>query len=162
MNALGVAIVLGDGVPAKCTRMNDDGALPTCVQGPDGQWHAEYPDSGMPGGGGFALLFVLAVIGGVAATAWKVSTARRMAPGAGMDEGDATAMTLLTDDGLEATYLASSLRGTPTTAPVVSAEPAATAPDAASRLRQLESLRDQGLVTPEEYADRRARILDAL
>jgi hypothetical protein len=34
--------------------------------------------------------------------------------------------------------------------------------DVAARLRQLQQLRDQGLITDEEYRTRRQRIIDAL
>jgi hypothetical protein len=116
------------------------------------------PDPGMPGDGGFAAFFLLAVVVAIGSTVWKVSTARRMARDSGMDEGDATAMTLLTDEGLESTYLASNLRGQMTPPPSTAAEPRSTE----QRLRELESLRSQALITEEEYAERRRAILDAL
>jgi hypothetical protein len=149
-------MVTGEGFPAKCTRMNAEGQLPDCIQHSDGTWEAVYPTAGA-GGGGFAVLFVLVLVLGVAGTVWKVSTARRMARDAGMDTGDATAMTLLTDEGFEATYLASNLRG--------QAAPAPSAPargPAAERLAELQALRDQGLVTDAEHAAARQRILDEL
>lgn len=150
-------MVTGDRFPAKCTRMNADGQLPDCVQHSDGTWEAVYPTAGS-GGGDFVALFLLALVIGVAGTVWKVSTARRMARDAGMDTGDATAMTLLTDDGFEATYLASNLRGQ-------TAGPGPSAPSrgpAAERLAELQALRDQGLVTEAEHAAARQRILDEL
>ncbi|MCW2816665.1 MAG: hypothetical protein JWN84_4120 [Nocardioides sp.] len=160
------AAVAADGdkpppAPRSCFQPNADGDLPTCSW--DGQrWVRTYdngssdPGSGGPGAG-FAVLFVLVLVGGVAFTIWQVSTARRMARDSGMSTGDATAMTLLTDDGFEATYLASNLRGQVT-------PPAATAPAAsvAERLRELASLRDQGLITPEEHDVRRATIIDSV
>lgn len=46
------------------------------------------------------------------------------------------------------------------------APPAAAAPEsqggAADRLRELQRLRDEGLITPEQYEERRARIMDEL
>ena len=79
-------------------------------------------------------LFVLFIVIGIAITIWKVSTARRMARDAGMDDGDATAMALLSDDGFEATYLAANLRPRQ--------------PEGRSdRLHELQSLLDQGLIT---------------
>ena len=78
-----------------------------------------------------------------------------------MDPGDATAMTLLTDDGFEATYLAANLRqpggapGQPDTEGTPGRSPA-------ERLRELDSLRDEGLVTEEEYAAARRAVLDGL
>lgn len=111
--------------------------------------------SGAEMGSGFVALFILVAMIGIAVTIWRVGTARRMARSAGMDVGDATAMTLMTDGGLESTYLASSLRQSPGTS-----APAARTPEV--RLRQLQDLRDQGLVTEEEYAERRRAILDEL
>ena len=106
---------------------------------------------------GFGVLFVLMLLGGGAITLWKISTARQMAQESGLDPDRATAMALLSDDGLDATYLAASLRSSPAAddGPV----PTRTAGD---RLRELESLRDEGLVTAAEYDARRQAILDAL
>ncbi len=78
-----------------------------------------------------------------------------------MSQGDATAMALLTDDGLESTYLASNLRGQ--TVPQAAEPSAAPARASASeRLAELQQLRDQGLVTDDEYAAARQKILDDL
>jgi len=115
-------------------------------------------DPAMAGDGGFAAFFVLAVLVAIGTTLWKVSTARRMARDAGMDEGDATTMALFTDEGLESTYLASNLRGHTAPPPPAAAEPRSTE----QRLRELESLRTQALITEEEYAERRRAILDGL
>jgi hypothetical protein len=112
-------------------------------------------DPGIPGG--FVVLFVVVLLLGIGTTVWKVSTARRMAEQSGMDPDDATAMTLLTDDGFEATYLASNLRPRPAPA----ATPPTTATNAA-RLRELKALLDDGLITQAEYDDRRRAILEGL
>jgi hypothetical protein len=145
--------------PDSCFRTNANGDLPTCSW--DGSsWHRSYETATPTGGGagGFAGLFVLAVLAGIGFTVWKVSTARRMARESGMSEGDATAMALLTDDGFEATYLASNLRPRPDQAPApAAAPPAATA---AARLRALRELLDEGLITQAEYDDRRRAILE--
>ena len=107
---------------------------------------------------GFMALFVLAFIASIGFTIWKVATARRMARDSGMNQGDATAMALLTDDGFESTYLASNLRGQTGPQP-----PAADARGTTSeRLAELQGLRDQGLVTEDEYAAARRKILDDL
>ncbi|GAA2147865.1 hypothetical protein GCM10009844_25580 [Nocardioides koreensis] len=150
----------GDNPPARCLRPNRYGELPTCTW--DGtSWHRSF-GGGMSTGGppaGFVALFVLVLLGGVGVLVWKVSTARRMARESGMSAGDATAMTLLTDDGFGATYLAANLRDRTHAAP---APPPAAGRTVSERLQQLQALRDQGLVTVEEYDARRAAILDSL
>ena len=115
-----------------------------------------FSDSGIPDA--FVVLFVLAFIAAIGTAIWRVSLARQMARDSGMDPGRATAMTLLSDDGLDATYLASNLRG-PADGGAASVPPARTTE---SRLLELQELRDQGLVTYEEYEQRRAAILDSL
>lgn len=108
----------------------------------------------------FAAFFVLALLGGLAATLWRVSLARQVARDAGMDPDRATAMTLLSDDGLDATYLAANLRDRPD-APRAESLPGQVR-GADERLRELARLRDEGLVTQEEYDARRKAILDSL
>ncbi len=153
----GVAEAVGGGdPPQRCLRANRHGELPTCTW--DGTaWHRSYEGGATAGGGGVAVLFVLVVVAGVALTVWKVSTARRMARDSGMSTRDATAMTLLSDDGFEATYLASNLRGRDAAPP-----PASPTTSVAERLRELAALRDQALVSIEEHDARRAAILDTL
>jgi hypothetical protein len=157
----------GGNPPAKCFQTDEFGTPATCTSDGSGGWIVSFEDG--PGFGGadagvpawFGVLFVLVLVAGVAGTIWKVSTARRMARESGMSQGDATAMALLTDDGFEATYLASNLRGQ--TGPPPTARPAASARGTASeRLAELQGLRDQGLVTDEEYAAARQKILDDL
>lgn len=137
-----------------------DPDIPDCPEGDTG-WvegdcaqvvdYGPSMDTGMPPG--FVALVILALLAGLAFTAWKVSTARRMAASSGMDVGDATSMALLTDGGFEATYLASNLRDQQ--APADARPPE-------ERLRKLQELRDQGLITEEEYAARRTAILEEL
>jgi hypothetical protein len=143
-----------DGVPEDCIRWieNPDGTA-TCTE------HSDLMAGDALGGPGdgipalFGLLFVLVVVAGIVGTIWKVSTARRLAEQSGMDPGDATAMSLLTDNGLEATYVASQVRQG------VGKE---AGPSAAERLRDLEELHKQGLVTASEYAERREVIVKLL
>jgi hypothetical protein len=66
-------------------------------------------------------------------------------------------MALLTDEGFEATYLASNLRPRPDQGAAPAAPPAATA---AARLRALRELLDDGLITQTEYDDRRRAVLE--
>ncbi len=101
---------------------------------------------------------MLALLVGLGVTVYKVSTARSIATRAGMDPDDATKMALLSDDGFEATYLAANLRGRDQTPSVAPAPPATTA----ARLRELTELLEQGLITDEEFAARRAAIIGSL
>lgn len=127
---------------------------PTCfeVEGPD-------PFSFGPvesATGLFGAFFILAVLVGIGVAVWKVSTARKLAQEAGMDPDVATGMTLLDENGLSATYLASSLRTAP--GPVA----AATTSSAADRLGELSRLLEGGLITQAEYDERRKAIIDSV
>jgi hypothetical protein len=151
--------------PPKCFVPDQYDNLPECTQTANGHWTVTYPDdifdqpdvgSGIPGG--FLALMVLAAVGGLAFTVWKVGMARDMASEAGMDPNRATAVTLLSDDGLDATYIASSLRRNAQAVPPPTPAPRTTA----ERLRDLQQLRDDGLVTADEYEARRRSILDSV
>ena len=158
--------------PGKCFRMNAEGELPTCAW--DGQrWSASYDGFGDFGGGaaagppsGFVALLVLGLLVGLGLTVWRVMLARQVARQSGMSENQATAVTLLGDNGLEATYLAGNLRSRPAAEPPPApGATAATAPvprTAEARLRELQELRDEGLLTPEEYDARRTAVLDSV
>ncbi len=152
-----------DKPPAWCFQQNADGQLPTCSF-VNGTWHRSYSDSGLGSGGGpggaFAALFVVALVLGGLVLAWKISTARRMAREAGMNEDDATMMTVLTDDGFEATYLAANLRQ-PRTQPQAPATTPAPAP-VADRLRELDRLLAEGLITQAERDERRRAVIDGI
>ena len=128
------------------------------------------PGDGIPGV--FIFLFVVFLIAGVAVTIWRVSTARTLARQSGMDPGQATQMALLSDDGLDATYLAASLRQRPSrpVAPT-SGSPSGSVPTTdghspvgspSDRLTELKHLLDQGLVTQSEYDERRRAIIDGV
>ena len=136
-----------------------DGEPPTCTE-VNGKWVASWPDdiSGGGGSGGFAFLFILGALIAIAVVVWKVSTARRLAADSGMDPGVATGMTLLTDHGLEATYLAASLREPASASPPTAAEEATTA----KRLAELKGLFDEGLISQAEYDGQRRAIIDAV
>ena len=106
----------------------------------------------VPAGSGLFVLFFIGVLAlGIASTVWRVSTARRMAERAGLDVGDATAMALLAEDGLPATYLASNLHPT---------SPTPVGQDPAERLRRLRALLDEGLISQAEHDERRRAIID--
>jgi hypothetical protein len=140
--------------------IDHNGEPPTCTK-VNGQWVASWPDNS-PGGdmfGMFVFFAFMALLVGGAVTLWRVRTARALAQRSGMDPGLATQMTLLSDDGLDATYLASCLRS-PVAAPAPA--PTATPPAAAARLEELKSLLDRGLVTQAEYDERRQAIINSL
>jgi hypothetical protein len=103
---------------------------------------------------------VIAVAIGIGTTVWRVRTARSLAEEAGLDPDRATAITLLGNNGLDAAYVASAVRRG-------DAQPSRTDPlpsprDSAERLRELDGLRREGLVTEEEYQARRKVIIASL
>lgn len=154
--------------PAWCFKPNAQGELPTCTES-GGEWHRSY-DGGMGMGGGadgipdvFLAFMVVVVALGIAATVWRVSTARTMARRAGLDEDDAARMAMFTDNGLETTYLASAMRQRDQVPPPPPTEPPTQQRgDVAERLRRLDRLREEELVSTEEWAERRKAILDEL
>lgn len=135
--------------------------MPTCVE-QDGKLVPEDSGNDSLGGGdgipgGFVFLFVLVGALGVGLTIWKVSAARRLATSAGMDPDVATGVTLLDENGLSATYLASSLRSRQSPGET----PTSPSPTAA-RLAELKKLLDGDLITQTEYDERRKAIIDSV
>jgi hypothetical protein len=159
--------------PPKCFQSNAEGDLPTCTY-EGGSWKVSYDsggfgDSGGNGGGGipagFVAFAVLAVIAGIGVTIWRVSMARNIARGAGMDPNQATAVTLLGNEGLDAAYLAANLRARqadPGTAPTAAPATGSAPRTVADRLGELQRLRDQGLVTEAEYDAQRKAIVGSV
>jgi hypothetical protein len=148
-------VALADAVPDMC--LAPDGTPTSCPAGSG-------PDPfGGPGPGLFGTvakvflgLFVVAVLLGVATTVWRVRLARRMAMDVGLDPDQATAVTMLSGSGAEAAYLAATLRDAKGSRAAADDRPAE------DRLRELQRLRDQGLVTEAEYAARRTAIVESL
>jgi hypothetical protein len=103
---------------------------------------------------GFIVLMVLVPLIGLGAWLFRMSVATRMARQAGLDPTDAAMTTALSQDGLAATYVASNL------ANQRRPQPPTTSPE--SRLQQLTDMHAKGLVSDEEYAEQRKRILDAI
>jgi hypothetical protein len=116
-------------------------------------------NSGLGIPGWFIGLFVLAVILSIGITIWRVTMARSIARQAGLNPNTATAVTLLGNDGLDAAYLAANLRNPP--AASTSGVPA-TPRTTEERLAELQRLKDQGLVTDEEYVAHRKAILGSV
>src|SRR4051794_35394493 len=96
------------------------------------------PGGGIPGW--FVAWGVFVVVVGIVVTVWRVSTAQKLAKQSGMDPGLATQMTLLSDDGLDATYLAASLRGQVAPPPAEPANPTEASRTTAARLEELQGL----------------------
>lgn len=109
--------------------------------------------------GWFVGFFVLILLIGIGGTIWRVTLARQIARENGQDPDRATTVELLSQNGLETTYLASSIRQRQQSP---AAEPAAEERSATDRLAELTSLRDRGLVTDDEFQRRRTAIIDSI
>ena len=125
------------------------------------------PGSGIPGV--FIALFVIVGLLAVATAIWRVTATRRMAERAGLDPDTATAVSLLSDGGMGAAYVASTIasHSRPAAPPPPPPAPAAPAPATSSkpveeRLRELQELKDKGVVTAEEYEAQRQKILGSI
>lgn len=114
------------------------------------------PGGGIPGW--FIAVFVLIVLLGVGSTIWRLSVARKMAEDAGLDPDTATAVTLLSNDGIDAAYLASTL----TSRSHASAAQPTPSKTTEERLQELQALRDKGLVSDAEYEGQRQKILGSI
>lgn len=157
--------------PPKCFEPNADGVLPSCTQIDGGEWEVSYEGGagalGLPPPGddslgipsGFVVLMVLAALAGLGVLVWRLLLARSLARRAGMNPNHATAVTLLDDDGLAATYLASGLRPAQQTTP---SNRSPSVRSATERLRELDELKRQGMVTADEYQARRRAIIDSV
>jgi len=117
------------------------------------------PDSGPGIPGWFVALIILGVMISIGTFVWRISAARKMASDAGLDPDKATTAALLGRDGLDATYIASTLARRPQ----AQTPPAAQTPKTTEqRLQELQALKDKGLVTDDEYTTQRAQILGSI
>ena len=169
---LGTAPAYADATPPPPVECSDPGF--TCDY--DGtQWNVDSPatttdpldpnpiDRGPNVGGLIVLFMVIALVGGGVTWAWRISTARRIARDAGLDPDLAATTTILSDDGLAATYLAANLRSQRDPMdepPVQHVEPPIRS--AEDRLAELTGLHERGIITDDEYARRRTAILDSV
>jgi hypothetical protein len=117
------------------------------------------PDPGGGFAGWFIALFVLVAMLGVGSTIWRISVARKMARDAGLDPNTATAVTILSNDGVDATYLASTLASR---SHAQSSHPTQAPKTAEERLQELQALKAKGLVTDGEYEAQRQKILGSI
>jgi hypothetical protein len=124
----------------------------------------------------FGVLFALVIVLGIVSLLVRVGLARRFAREAGIDEDEAAAAAVFGTGAVTATYLASSAARQRSGGQAVSDAghvvanlsgeappvPSAAAPprSAAERLRELEQLRRDALITAAEYDTRRQAILD--
>ena len=143
--------------PASCFEANANGDLPTCDSSDGTHWTVSYPDaasgSGIPGT--FVGVMVAVLLAGLIVTVYGVTWVRRTAREAGLDPDAATAVALLNNNAVSATYLASSVaKGRPPT-------PDATV-SASARLGTLQGLLDEGSISQQEYQERRTAIIDSI
>ena len=118
------------------------------------------PDSGPGIPGWFIALFVLIGVLGAGTAIWRISVARKIARDAGLDPNTAAAVTFLSNDGVGATYLASTLASqSPPQSPPQALVPTKTAEQ---RLQELHALKDKGLVSADEYEAQRRTILGSI
>ena len=106
--------------------------------------------------GWFVATFFLGLVLSIGSIAWRVSESRRLARKAGLDEDSAAAAALISEKGFETTYLAAALRS----GNQLFGEDSGFSVD--GRLTKLEELRQQGLITEDEYAAQRAAIISSI
>jgi hypothetical protein len=115
------------------------------------------PSDASPGiPGWFIAIIVIVVLLGIAGTIWRITVTRRMARDSGLDPNTATAVSLLSNDGIDAAYLASTLRQRP------HSPEAQQIRSAEQRLQELKGLLDRNVITQDEYDTRRRSILDSI
>jgi hypothetical protein len=112
---------------------------------------------GIPGV--FIAFFVVIVVLGIASTVWRISVSRRIARDAGLDPDTAAAVTMLSNDGIDAAYLASTLSRS-SRPQSQQATPAQRTVE--QRLQELQALQAKGLITQTEYDARRREVLDSI
>jgi len=127
-------------------------------------------DPGIPGW--FIGVVVLMVLIGVGTWLYRISVARDMAERAGLDPDQAARVAMFGKDGIDATYVASALAQrsapapppppAPPSQPAPPAPPAQPAKSAEERLRELQSLRDGGLISEDEFQSQRLKILGSI
>lgn len=112
---------------------------------------------GIPGW--FVALVVLFALVGIGSVAWRISLSRKLARSAGLDPNEAAAATMLSNGGVGAVYLASTLAAHASSQPQPSAEPASTTEE---RLKELQALKDKGMISDAEYDAQRQKILGSI
>ena len=115
-------------------------------------------DPGIPGW--FIAVAVLMILIGVGTWLYRISVARDMAERAGLDPDQAARVAMFGKDGIDATYVASALaqRSTPPPPP----PPVQRPKTVEERLRELQTLRDNGLVSEDEFQAQRTKIVGSI
>ena len=111
--------------------------------------------------GGFPVFFLFPFVFAIVAMIVRARTARRMAARAGLNEQDAAVTAMLTNNGLDATYLAANLRAPSAPGGALPPQPAPPR-TVEERLAELDRLRHEGLITAEEYSSQRKTIVGGI
>lgn len=115
------------------------------------------PGVGIPGW--FIAVFILGALLSVGTWIWRISVTRKMAEDAGLDPNTATAVTMLSNDGVDAAYLASTLASQSRPQPP---HPTQRPKTAEERLQELDALKGKGLISENEYEAQRQKILGSI
>jgi len=117
--------------------------------------------------GFFFLLWIVAGVFGIIKLVARQRAARTIAMSHGLNPEEAAATTLLTPNGLDATYLAANLRPTPEAPthyapPPLAPTPLNAAHNVEARIHELNLLKQQGVITEDEYNTRRQAIISEI
>lgn len=110
----------------------------------------------------FAVFFVSTFGMGIWSTFARARAARRMAARAGLDPRDAAATAMLTADGLDATYLVSATRPAYAAGDASPAVGGVAQKTVADRLRELDQLKANGLISDDEYTSQHKAIVSSV
>jgi hypothetical protein len=124
------------------------------------------PDSGGGIPGWFITLAILVPVIGILGSVWRYSVVKKLGRDAGLSDGQSTAMALLGQDGVDTAILASTINrqhAQPPAATVPTTTPAASPTRSTEeRLRELQGLKDRGVITASEYDTRRSAIIGSI
>jgi hypothetical protein len=109
----------------------------------------------------FPLIFVGSFVMAIYGTVARTRAARRIAMHNGMNEEDAASTALWNSGGLDTTYLAANLHAPAPTVPVGPPRPAPPK-SVEDRLRELDRLKHEGMITPAEYDAQRKTIVGGI
>jgi len=113
----------------------------------------------------FFLFWAIGIGFGIYRMVMRQRAAREIAARHGLDPNEAAATTFLGQGGLDATYLAANLHDARSATPLAQTgiTPASNAAHKVeARLHELAMLKQQGVITPDEYEARRKAIIDEI